>query len=158
MSDQIIHRGQLVGFTYFIRDTSDEILEYSDLPITYIQGGEHDVFPQIETALAGKRLDDVVEVPILCEDAFGEPDPGLTFTDDLANAPEDYRFVGAELDIEDDQGEVLHFRVTGIEGDQITVDANHPLAGKDITFVVTVREIREPTSEELADQPGFTLQ
>ena len=158
MTDQIIHQGQFVGFTYFIRDHSGEIVEYSDLPITYIHGGRHDIFPQIESALEGKKLDDEVEIMIPHQDAFGEHDPELAFTDDLSNAPEEYRYVGAEIDMETENGEVLQLRVTGIEDGKIYIDANHPLAGKDITFVVKVSEVREPTTEELVDQPGFTLQ
>ena len=158
MPEQTIRQGQLVGFTYFIRDNSGEIVEYSDLPITYIHGGEHEIFPQIEAALDGKQLDDVVEIMIPHQDAFGKRDPELTFSDDLDNAPEDLRHVGAEVDIETDDGESMHFRVTGIEDGMIIVDANHPLAGKDITFVVKVSEVREPTVEELNGQPGFILQ
>ncbi len=158
MSDTTIRRGQFVGFTYSIRDDKDEIVEHSDMPITYIHGGRHEIFPQIETALHGKQLDDLIEVPIPYKDAFGEHDPSLTFTDDLANAPEEHRFVGAELDMQNGKGESLHFRVTEIADGKITIDANHPLAGKDITFVVKVREVRAPTKEELADQPSFTVQ
>ena len=46
---------------------------------------------------------------------------------------------------------MLHFRVTHINGDEITIDANHPLAGEDVTFVLRVTEIRDPTLEEIAE-------
>ena len=158
MTDTLISRGTFVGFTYSIIDSSSDIVEHSDLPITYIHGGRHEIFPQIETALEGRKLDDLIEVPIAYKEAFGEHDPSLTFTDDLANAPEEHRFVGAELDMENANGDSLHFRVTQIEDGKITIDANHPLAGKDITFVVKVREVREPSDEELKGQPSFTVQ
>ncbi len=158
MTDAKISRGKFIGFTYSIKDDAGEIVEHSDLLITYIHGGWHEIFPQIETALDGKNLDDLVEVPIAYKDAFGEHDPSLTFTDDLANAPEEHRFIGAELDMQNDKGEALHFRVTEITDGKITIDANHPLAGKDITFVVKVREVRKATAEELKDQPSFTIQ
>ena len=158
MSDTTIRRGKFVGFTYSIKDDQGEIVEHSDMPITYIHGGRHEIFPQIETALDGKKLDDLIEVPISSKDAFGAHDPSLTFTDDIANAPEEHRVVGAELDMQNAKGEALHFVVTEIKDGKITIDANHPLAGKDITFVVKVREVREPTGEELKDQPSFTVQ
>ena len=100
MPDNIVKRGKLVGFTYSIKDQQGEIVEHSDMPITYVHGGRHQIFPQIETALDGKQYDDLVEVPIACKDAFGQHDPSLTFTDDINNAPEEVRFVGAELDME----------------------------------------------------------
>ena len=55
------------------------------------------------------------------------------------------------LDAESDNGEVLHFRVTHINDDEITIDANHPLAGEDVTFVLRVTEVRDPTLEEISE-------
>lgn len=109
-------------------------------------------------SLDRKRFDDLIEVPIVRKDAFGAHDPNLTFTDDINNAQQDVRYFGAELDMENEQGGTLHFRVTEITDGKITIDANHPLAGQDITFVVKVREVRKPTDEELKDQPSFTVQ
>jgi len=108
-------------------------------------------FPKIERALDGLSVDERAEVHLLASEAFGERDPDLTFTDQIENAPEELRFVGAELDAESDSGEVLHFRVTHINGDEITIDANHPLAGEDVTFVVRVTEVRDPTLEEIVE-------
>lgn len=82
----------------------------------------------------------------------------MIFIDDLANAPEEHRFVGAELEMHNDKGEALHFRVMEIANRKITNEANHQLAGQDITFVIKVREVRKPTKEDLVDQPGFTVQ
>lgn len=106
----------------------------------------------------GKQLDDLLEVPIEYKDAFGEHDPEPIFTDDLANIKVEQRFVGAELEAHNDKGEALLFHVKEIADRKITNDANHQLAGQDITFVIKVREVRKPTKEDLVDQPGFTVQ
>ena len=49
-----VTKGKLVSISYLIRDQHNQIVEYSDLPVTYPHGGEHDLFPQIEQALDGK--------------------------------------------------------------------------------------------------------
>ena len=139
----------MVSISYVVRDGSDHIVEYSDLPVTYLHGGKHELFPQIERALEGKKIGDEVTVKLASKDAFGPHDPQLTFTDDIENSPPELRFVGAELDAESGSREVLHFRVTEINDGKITIDANHVLAGLDVTFVVTVTEVRNPDEQEL---------
>jgi FKBP-type peptidyl-prolyl cis-trans isomerase SlyD len=47
---------------------------------------------------------------------------------------------------------VLHFIVTDINDGKITVDANHPLAGQDVTFTVRVADIRDATAEDIGEQ------
>ena len=97
-------------------------------------------------------------MPIGYKNAFGKHASDLTFVDDLTNSPVEHRFVGAELEMHNDKGGVVHFRVTEIADGKITIDANHLLAGKDITFIIKVCEVRASTKLELADQPGFTVQ
>jgi FKBP-type peptidyl-prolyl cis-trans isomerase SlyD len=148
MTNQIIGPNKVVSIAYTIKDDQGEVVEYSDLPVTYIHGAGSDLFPQIEAALEGCIVGDQVQVDLSADEAFGQPDPGLTFTDDIENAPEELRFVGAELDAESEKGEILQFRVTEVSDEKITVDANHPLAGKDIRFIVRVTEIRDATKED----------
>lgn len=148
MTNQIIGPNKVVSISYTIKDDRGEVVEYSDLPVTYIHGAGSDLFPQIEAALEGCTVGDQVQVDLSADQAFGQPDPGLTFTDDIENAPEELRFVGAELDAEDEKGEILQFRVTEVSDEKITVDANHPLAGMDIRFIVRVTEIRDATKED----------
>ena len=151
MSERITPH-KLVSIAYTIRDSRGDIVEHSELPISYIHGlNDEQLFPKIERALDGLSVDEHAEVHLLASEAFGERDPDLTFTDQIENAPEELRFVGAELDAESDNGEVLHFRVTHINGDEITIDANHPLAGEDVTFVLRVTEVRDPTLEEISE-------
>ena len=144
-----IKRGRVVSISYLIRDNSGEIVEYNDAPITYPHRGEHDVFPQIEEALEGKKPGDQVTVTIKAADAFGTHDPSLTFTDDIENSPPEMRYIGAEMDAESPSREVLHFRVTEIKDGKITIDANHVLAGKDLTFEVTVAKVKKPNWQDL---------
>ena len=137
-----ITKGKLVSVSYLIRDVSGAIIESNDVPITYPHGGDHELFPQIEAALEGKSTGDQVNVFVRAVDAFGPHDPNLTFTDDLENAPEEMRMIGAEMAAENGDGKVLDFRVTEIANGKITIDANHVFAGKDLTFEVTVTDVQ----------------
>lgn len=144
--------GAAVCISYSIKDNEGRILEQSDVPINYVHGGQNDLFDEIEQALEGKTKGDEVTVLIQAENAFGPHDPTLTFTDDLDNAPVDIRYLGATFDAESSSGEVRHFVVTKIEDGKITIDANHVMAGKDLTFLVEVEEVREATEAEKIEQ------
>ncbi|NKB76627.1 MAG: peptidylprolyl isomerase [Gammaproteobacteria bacterium] len=143
-----ISKGTVVSIAYLIKDDKENIVEYRDVPLSYFHGGKHELFDQIETALEGKKEDDEVTVNLPWQQAFGPHDPSLTFTDDIENAPPEMRQLGAEMDAESGSGEVLHFVVTQIENGKITIDANHVLAGKDISFLIIVKEVREATAQE----------
>ncbi len=144
-----IKTGTVVSFTYVIRDDSGEICEYRDLPVAYIHGRQSSLFPQIEHALEGRTVGHRAVVTLSAVEAFGEHDSSLTFIDVLDNVPEELCYVGAEFEAENEQGDRRQFRVTKIEDGRLTVDANHPLAGKGLTYEVTVVGIRNANDEEL---------
>ena len=149
MSDPIVTRNKVVSLIYAVRNQQGELFEYRDLPVSYVHGSGADLFPKIEQALDGHGIGDRVTVQLSPAEAFGEHDPKLTFTDDIENAPTELRQIGAEFEAQNAKGESLMLTVTRIEGDKITVDANHPLAGQTITFEVTVQDIRDATPEEI---------
>ncbi len=144
-----IQYDKAVSFTYSIRDLEGNILEQSDLPIGYVHGGHSDLIVKLEQALEGKKVGDTVDVVLSPEEGFGPHDPNLTVTDDLANVPEQFRYVGAEVEMQNDKGEKRIFRVSKIEDGKLTVDNNHPFAGKTIVFHITVGEVRNATPEEI---------
>lgn len=148
MSALHIEVNKVVSLTYSIVDDKGEILEQSDLPIHYVHGGKSDLFEKLEAALTGKTIGDQVSVTLSPEDGFGSHNPDLTFTDDLENVPEELRFVGAELEAQNANGDALKFVVTEIKETELTVDANHPMAGKTVTFKVKVTDIRDASSDE----------
>ncbi len=144
-----IKQGSRVEITYTILDERDEVVEASSLPINYIHGHRSGLFEQIEQALFGKSPGDTVSVTLKPEDGFGPHDPALTFTDAIANVPEEFRQVGAEVEMQNERGESRTFIVTKIEGGLLTVDGNHPFAGKVVTFHINVESVRDATQEEL---------
>lgn len=147
----VVAKNKVVSLIYVVRNEKGEIFEYRDLPVSYVHGSGTDLFPKIEQALEGRVVGDRVAVQLTPADAFGDRDPKLTFIDDIENAPPELRRVGAEFEAQNAKGESIVLTVTRIEGDKITVDANHPLAGQNISFEVTVQDIRDATPEEIRD-------
>ena len=149
MSDLFVGRHKVVSFTYSILDEDGTVLEQSDLPISYVHGGKHDLFEKIEQELDGCVENDVVQVTLTPEEGFGAHDPALTYTDDLENVPPQFRHIGAEVEMMNDKGDSRKFTVTRIEDGRLTVDGNHPMAGKRIVFNIKVVGIRDATPEEI---------
>jgi FKBP-type peptidyl-prolyl cis-trans isomerase SlyD len=149
MSGQFVAQGKVVSFTYSIVDESGEIIEQSDLPISYVHGGKHDLFEKVEQALDGSVVGDTVEVKLTPEEGFGSHDPDLTYTDVIENVPAEFRRVGAEVEMMNDQGDTRKFTVSHIGDGKLTIDGNHPMAGKTIEFHIRVTDIRDATPEEV---------
>ena len=149
MTDRVA-AGKLVSLTYSIRDEGGQILEHSDLPIDYIQGGHNELIGGMDKALAGKRAGDEVELDLSPEDSgFGPYDPNLTITDDVANVPPQFCHIGAEVPMQSESGDVHTFYVTRIADGRLTVDGNHPLAGKRLLVSVRIHDVRDPTAADL---------
>ena len=129
----------------------DEIMESTDdnEAIEFIQGiGQ--IIPGLEEALYGLKVGDKKTVEIQPEDAYGIYDP-----DSLEVAKKDeFREeipldVGTFLDLRDDEGEGLSAQIIEEDEETVTLDFNHPLAGKTLTFEITVADLRPATAEEL---------
>ena len=105
MTEQFIEKNKVVSFTYSIVDKNGELLEQSDLPISYVHGGKHDLFEKVVEELDGSVIDDTVEVSLTPEEAFGAYDPELTYTDDLENVPPEFHRIGAQVEMMNDKGD-----------------------------------------------------
>ena len=150
MTGPRVSQRKVVSFTYQIHDEAGRVMEKTDLPVSYVHGGRGDIFTQVEHALEGREEGDRVEVTLTPEEGFGPHRPELTFTDDVENVPAEFRFVGAEVEMHNDRGEARKFKVSRIADGKLTVHGNHPIAGRQITFLVTVVGIRDATAQETA--------
>jgi len=153
---ELIRRDKFVSLTYTITDENDEILERIDMPISYVHGRDSQVIEKVEQALEGCGQDDEISVELNPEEGFGEHQPELTFTDDIKNVPHEFRQVGAEVEFRNDKGESRMFRVSRIEDGKLTVDGNHPFAGKVITYNIKVTNVRDATPDEIANGAEHT--
>jgi FKBP-type peptidyl-prolyl cis-trans isomerase SlyD len=159
MTQLSISKGKVVYVTYSIKNQQDEFFEASDMPVPYIQGSDNGLIPKLEQELEGQTTGASVTMSLAPEEAFGPHLPELTFTDDIANVPPEFRKIGAEAQFQNDQGETKTFVVSKIEGNRLTLDGNHPLAGQTVTFHVKVVDVRQATDEELrSGRPADGLQ
>jgi FKBP-type peptidyl-prolyl cis-trans isomerase SlyD len=155
MTEEKVARNKVVYVTYSIIDQSGNVFEQSDVPVGYVHGGNSPLFEKIEKTLDGHRVGDQVEVSLNPSEGFGPHDPNLTFTDDIENVPHEFRRIGAEVELQNEQGESMMFRVSRISDGKLTVDANHALAGQTVKFVVNVANIRDASMDEIVNGLPF---
>ncbi len=146
----IIGRDHVVSIDYRLTDEQGELIDTSDgaEPLVYLHG-HGQIIPGLEAALDGKPQGHKDRVVIPPADGYGESDPELIFTE-----PKDsFEFeveVGQLLEARDEDGESYEYNVVAVDAKGVTLDGNHPLAGKTLTFDITVVDVRPATEEELA--------
>jgi len=136
----VIEEGKLVSFTYTL-SADGEVLESNtgQEPLRYIQG-DNQILPALEAALLGLPVGGEKTVDLDAADAYGEPDPANVQSVPLEQIPESARVVGMLLQSPGIPGPI---RVAEITDEVAVLDTNHPLAGKDLTFAVTIIAIED---------------
>lgn len=148
MAETIIREDVVVSIHYTLRDAKGQVLDSSSggEPLVYLHGHEN-IVPGLEDALEGKSIGDKVAAVVAPEDGYGEK------TGEVERVPRDAMppdvEVGMDLLAEDEDGEVIPFWVVAIEGDEVVVTPDHPLAGVELHFDVEVVALRKATGEEL---------
>ena len=145
-----VENGKVVSFHYTLTNAQGDVLDQSqEHPMPYLHGAGN-IIPGLEKELAGKKVGDKLTVNVPAAEAYGEYheqlvndvpreafqgvdqiEPGMQFQ---ANTPEGVQVI----------------TVKAVNGETVTVDANHPLAGQDLNFDVEIVEVREATEEETA--------
>jgi FKBP-type peptidyl-prolyl cis-trans isomerase SlyD len=145
-----IGNNTVVSFQYLLRNDQQEAVDSSlpDDPLVYLHGN-NDLIAGLERALQGKGPGDEFSVVIEPTEGYGDPDPELI---QQVNA-EEFSDVtiepGMQLEGEDDDGNMVTISIDKIEGDQVTVNMNHPLAGETLHFDIKVESVREASNEEI---------
>lgn len=138
----MIENGKQVAIEYsvFSDDNTQIDSNVGKDPLIFLFGS-HQILPALEEALRELDVGDNKEVTLDPQSAYGEVNPHA-FKKVAANLiPEDLRFEGALLVVADEQfGEML-IKVDSIEGEEVILDFNHPLAGKTLKFDVKVLDI-----------------
>ena len=146
----VIEKDRVVTIDYKLQDRDGEILDSSESsePLVYLHGNDN-IIPGLEKHLAGKQAGDAVDCLVPAAEAYGERDDSLVFKVAKSEfSPEAEVEAGMQFEAHGEGGVQL-VTVVGVEGDQVTLDANHPLAGEDLHFTVKVMDVREATAEEL---------
>ena len=152
---QSVRKDKVVYLKCLLTDAdSGETLSYRD-DMVYLHGGYGSAFPKVEQALEGLQVDAVCDTTLEAADAYGEPDPMLLLKVPADAIPAAARQIGMEIEGEAEDGSSRPFRVTGIDEEGITVDGNHPLAGRRLHFKFEITDIRDASPQEITAGYGF---
>jgi FKBP-type peptidyl-prolyl cis-trans isomerase SlyD len=146
-----IGNGAVVGIDYrlTVADGTEVDSTVGRGPMEYLHG-HRNIIPGLEQELEGHEVGDNVDVTVSPDQGYGEHDPERIVRvsqDQLGFEPE----VGAVVSAKLPDGREQHLLIAEIEGDTVTLDGNHPLAGQTLRFEVSVVSIRDATKEELAN-------
>ena len=145
-----VSREKMVSFNFIIKDEAGNQLDSSEgEPTRYIHGLGA-VLPIIEQNLEGKEVGFKTEFMVTADEAFGLYREELVISVPLSEFEDEELAVGMEFSADEEGDDNFVWRVTQLTDDEVTLDANHPFAGKNLWFIIELVEVREATTEELA--------
>ncbi|MEO0369159.1 MAG: peptidylprolyl isomerase [Pseudomonadota bacterium] len=147
----MIKQNSVVTIHYELKNSEGEVIDSSvgQDPLVYLQGAGN-IITGLEEALLGKETGEEVSAIIPPDKGYGQPVealvqtvPRAAFGDEVENIE-----VGMRFQAETEQGPVPVV-VTAMDAASVTVDGNHPLAGQELHFKVSIAEIRDASQEEI---------
>lgn len=145
-----IAKDNVVSIAYQVRTKDGVLVDEATAvaPLEYLHGAGN-LIKGLEDALVGRVAGDKFDVEVASNNAYGD------YNDNLVQEVPKEVFVGVD-DLEvgmrflaDTEHGPVPVEITAIDGDKITVDGNHMLAGQDLKFTVEIIDVREATEEEL---------
>lgn len=137
-------------FHYTLTNDAGEVIDSSEgrEPLPYLHG-KGNIVPGLEKALEGKQAGDKLNVVVSPEEGYGP------HVESLVQVVPKSAFQGVpnvepgmQFQAESNMGPVSVV-ITAVEGDNVTVDGNHPLAGETLHFAVEITQVREASVEEV---------
>lgn len=112
-------------------------------PLTF-EVGSGQIIPGLDSAIPGMTVGDKKTVSVACDDAYGQMNPAMRQDVPRADIPAEIPLeVGSRLQMQTQDGQVIPVTVAAVEEESVTLDANHPLAGEDLTFNIELVKIGE---------------
>jgi FKBP-type peptidyl-prolyl cis-trans isomerase SlyD len=152
----LIEDNRVVTMDYELR-IDDEVVDTSEDgdPIVFLQGAGQ-IIPGLEKAIYGLKIGDSKTVTVEPQDGYGEIDPDSVVDVPRDEFPDDFPLeVGVEITVHTDnddeevEDEEMEATIVAVKEDSVTIDFNHPLAGKTLNFSVNILDVREATPEEI---------
>lgn len=148
----LIAAKKAVSIDYTLTNDAGEVIDSSagGAPLVYLHGAGN-IIPGLEKALEGKQPQDEVDVTIEPEDAYGEYSAELvsTLSRSMFEGVDELE-VGMQFHASAPDGQMQIVTIRDLDGDDVTVDGNHPLAGQRLNFKVKVIDVRDASEEEVA--------
>lgn len=145
-----ISKNTVVTLNYTLKNDQGEVIDESrDNSFIYMHG-EGGIIPGLESQLEGKSSGESLTAHIEPEEGYGQRDDSMIQIVPRDMFEEGHPIEeGVQFHAQSPEGETLTVTITQIEGDEITVDGNHPLAGIPLNFDIDIVDIRAATSEEI---------
>jgi FKBP-type peptidyl-prolyl cis-trans isomerase SlyD len=140
-----------VTLAYTLYDEDGAVVDRTDdeQPLSYLHGYGQ-LVPGLERGIEGMSKGDLRSVIVPASDGYGEYDPEAVFEVERSDFPRPAEVAaGDEFFAESDDGQGISLTVLEVHEDACLVDTNHPLAGEDLRFDVTVLEVRAATDQEI---------
>ena len=141
---------RVIGFHYTLTDKTGTVLDSSigDEPLFFLESAQQ-IIPGLEKVLSLMNVGDKRKIEVLATDAYGDVNPELVVKVKKTQFPPDATLtVGDQFQVNNDQHSPV-FTIMSVETDEVTVDGNHPMAGKDLFFDVEIVGMRPATQEEM---------
>lgn len=118
-----------------------------DRPLLFIIG-KQEVIPGFETAVDGMFQGESKTVTVSADQAYGEYDKRWVETVERSLFPEDFELTpGRMVEVTRESGDAFQIKIVSCDEQNVTVDGNHPLAGKNLTFDIELLEVQKPPAE-----------
>ncbi len=146
-----IIKSKVVEIHYILKNKNGDLLDSSQgqAPLAFIHGTGN-IIPGLEKELEGKKVGDKINVTVQPADGYGVREEKLVQTIPSSNFQDKTQVkLDAQFRVETEEG-LRVATITKIEGDNVTTDMNHPLAGEELHFDVEVMAIRDATEEEIS--------
>ena len=128
----------------------------ADAPLQYIHGSGM-LLPKFEAALEGKEPGEGFAFTLSPEDGYGTHNPALLVKLPLSafmldgKVMTEFLVVGRTLPMLNNAGQVVQGTIKAVDADSVTMDFNHPMAGKTLNFTGNIESVREATEKELKE-------
>jgi FKBP-type peptidyl-prolyl cis-trans isomerase 2 len=141
--EQMIKEGSVVSFEYTLSNEDGKVIESNKGkdPLTY-KHGEGQIIPGLEKELTGMKVGEEKNVRVKSEEGYGAVDPQAFREIQSDQIPAEALKVGTTLYARNAQGQTFPVRVHEIKENAVTLDFNHPLAGKALRFDVKITAIK----------------
>lgn len=147
-----IEQNKVVTMNFTLKDDEGNVLDSTEKggPFSYISGNNM-VLPKLEDTVGGMLIGSKKNLKLEAKDGYGKYNEDALQVVGKENFPEDFVLeVGMEYMASGPDGVQMPFTICNIDGEEITIDFNHPLAGKNLNFDIELLNVRDATAEELS--------
>lgn len=149
MGIDTVQNGVVVALDYTLWVDGEIVDGSNGTPLEYLHGFNN-IITGLENQLIGLRVGEEKEVIVKPDDAYGQYHPEGVFELPKSQFPPSFPFeIGYPFRVRTERGQILNARIIGLKDDVVEIDTNHPLAGKELRFLVRIAGLREATDEEL---------